>query len=241
MKRVVILQPQFFPWRGVFEQIRLADIYVHFDDVAFPQGRSFLTRVQVKTRQGPAWLTVPVRRDGERIRDVQTDDSQPWRTRHLKTLQQVYASAPYVDDMLDIVRAVYAAPETSLSAINSLAIEKVSRYLGLKCTFKRSSDLGGSGKGQDRLLEIANHLGANVYLTGHGALNYLLPTPFENAGVGVEVMDYRRGRYPQIHGEFDPHVSILDLIANTGQKASTHLESQSLEWGEYERTREVST
>jgi WbqC-like protein len=43
MTAVVILQPQFFPWIGYFEQVHRADIFVHFADVQLPQGRSFCT------------------------------------------------------------------------------------------------------------------------------------------------------------------------------------------------------
>ena len=56
--RVVISQPMLFPWVGLFEQIRAADVYVHYDDVQFSKG-SFTNRVQIKTARGPRWLTVP--------------------------------------------------------------------------------------------------------------------------------------------------------------------------------------
>ncbi len=74
MKTVVVLQPQFFPWRGVFEQIRLADEFVHLDDAQFQKG-GFTNRVQIKTPHGPQWLTVPVLRSGKLppIADVEID------------------------------------------------------------------------------------------------------------------------------------------------------------------------
>ena len=51
----------FFPWVGLFEQIRLANVFVHYDDVQLPQGRSFTTRVQLKAPTGVHWLTMPVK------------------------------------------------------------------------------------------------------------------------------------------------------------------------------------
>ncbi len=57
---VVISQPMLFPWAGMFEQIRLADVYVHYPDVQFSKG-SFTNRVQVKTAGGSRWLTLPLR------------------------------------------------------------------------------------------------------------------------------------------------------------------------------------
>jgi len=37
-KTVVISQPMLFPWVGMFEQIRLADMFVYYDDVQFSKG-----------------------------------------------------------------------------------------------------------------------------------------------------------------------------------------------------------
>ena len=39
--------------------IKLADIIVHYDDVQFSKG-SFTNRVQIKTKDGFKWMTVPL-------------------------------------------------------------------------------------------------------------------------------------------------------------------------------------
>jgi hypothetical protein len=46
-------------------------------------------------------------------------------------------------------------------------------------------------------------------------------------------MDYRRTPYPQLHGAFNPHVSILDLIANTGHAGIEYIHSQTVDWKEF--------
>ena len=38
MKTVVISQPMYFPWVGMLEQMRLADVFVHLDDAQFSKG-----------------------------------------------------------------------------------------------------------------------------------------------------------------------------------------------------------
>ena len=45
--KVVISQSMFFPWVGFLEQLKLADVYVFYDDVQFSKG-SFTNRVRVK-------------------------------------------------------------------------------------------------------------------------------------------------------------------------------------------------
>ena len=58
--RVVISQPMYFPWAGILEQVRLSNVFVHYEDVQFTRG-SFSNRVQVKTEKGMHWLTVPLK------------------------------------------------------------------------------------------------------------------------------------------------------------------------------------
>ena len=98
---VVISQPMFFPWIGLFEQIRLTDVYVHYGDVQFSKG-GFTNRVQIKTARGIKWMTVPLRHFslGQSIDDVYIDSSTNWRDRHLDILRQTHANATYCNQML---------------------------------------------------------------------------------------------------------------------------------------------
>ena len=41
----VILQPSYLPWRGFFDQVRQADVFVHFDDVQYDK-RALSERVR---------------------------------------------------------------------------------------------------------------------------------------------------------------------------------------------------
>jgi hypothetical protein len=240
-KTVAILQPQFFPWRGVFEQIRLADEFVHFDDVQFPQGRSFVSRVQIKSPTGIKWLTVPVKRSGlVSIDSVPLDDSQPWRTKHLRTLAAAYAKAPYVRTMLELVDEVYAPGHPSVADLNISAIEKVSAYLGLTRTFTRSSATPCDARSSAHLVALCKARNAERYVSGHGALKYLDESLFAQHGIEVAIMDYRCTPYPQVHGEFDPYVSILDLIANVGPAAPAYLDSAAVRWADVVENRAPS-
>jgi hypothetical protein len=45
---------------------------------------------------------------------------------------------------------------------------------------------------------------------------------FSDAGITVEFMDYNYQPYPQLHGPFEPQVTVLDLLFNVGSQASRH-------------------
>lgn len=235
MVRVVISQPFLFPWVGYFEQTLLADVFVHYDDVAFSKG-SFVNRVQLKSAKGPVWMTIPIagRHFGDRIAELRIDNSADWRTRHLSLLKELYAGAPYATEMLELVRNVYACETDRLVPLLYAGIVGTCDYLGLKKPrYYCSSELGIEGRSSRRVLQIVQHFGANSYVTGHGARNYLDHELFEHQGVHVLYMNYRRNAYPQQFGAFDPHVSILDLIANCGPGGAGYLSPSTLGWREF--------
>jgi len=231
-RTVVISQPMFIPWLGLFEQVHLADEFVHYDDVQLPQGRSFMTRVQLKTAQGVKWLTAPVdhARSGRTIRETRLGPANTWRSKHLKTIQQALARTPYAEDALNLIELIYATPTDNLAEFNIAATETVARWLGLQARFSRSSVMGLPGSSSQRLLDLCKHLGATRYVTGHGAFHYLDHALFESKGVQVRYMRYERRPYAQLHGDFTPYVTILDAIACCGPSVRDLLVSQSVDW-----------
>lgn len=232
---LVISQPMFIPWVGLFEQVKLSDVFIHYDDVQLPQGRSFMSRVQIKTSSGVSWLTAPIDRtlSGKLINGAFLVSYIDWRDKHVKRLQQCYAQAPFFDLMFEIVNDIYAYSNNNLAAFNRHAIEYISNWLGLKTKFICSSDLNIGGASTQRLVDLCRYFGADTYVTGLGALNYLDYSQFESNGIAVRYMNYEKIAYPQLYGEFTPYVSILDTIANCGHKASELICSGSTYWKEY--------
>ena len=51
------------------------------------------------------------------------------------------------------------------------------------------------------------------------AKSYLDEGMFTEAGIAVEWHGYRHPRYRQLHGEFVPYLSIVDLLMNHGAEA----------------------
>ena len=236
MPTVVISQPMFFPWVGLFEQIRLADTYVHYDDVQFSKG-SFTNRVQVKTATGSKWLTVPLANlhAGQSIVTVATAPPAEWAPRHLALLEQSYRGATHVGDMLDLVHQVYASAGAGMCDLAIASMDAVMAYFGIcrQVTFLHSSRLGIPGSSDDRVLAVVKHLGGDRYITGHGARNYLDHERFESEGVRVDYLDYRKLPYPQLHGPFTPFVSTLDLIANCGRDGAAMICSGTRPWRDF--------
>lgn len=237
-RSIVISQPFHFPWVGMLEQIALADVFVHYDDVQFSKG-SFTNRVQIKTPDGFKWLTIPLGNMhlGQKINEVQAreDSRKDWRQAHLDFLAQVYEPAPFVDDMLALVRRVYAPRPRSLCDIVIDGLMALAEYFGLTegKIFHRSSELGIEGRSSQRVADIVSSLGGTVYYTGHGARRYMDHELFETRGIRVEYMDYAKTPYPQLYGPFNPFVSSLDLVANAGPEGREYIRPRTVHWKEF--------
>jgi hypothetical protein len=93
--------------------------------------------------------------------------------------------------------------------------------------------LGIGGSSSQRVLDIVKALGGARYVTGLGARKYLDHQLFEDSGIRVEYMDYNKSSYKQLHGEFTPYVSILDLIANKGKDGIEIIQSGTIDWKDY--------
>lgn len=90
--------------------------------------------------------------------------------------------------------------------------------------------MGIGGQSSRRVLDVVKQASGTHYITGHGARQYLDHALFEAEGVHVEYLDYQKQPYPQLHGEFTPFVSVLDLIGNLGKDGARVMVSGSVDW-----------
>jgi hypothetical protein len=228
---VVVLQPGYLPWLGFFDQMQRASVFVYYDDVQFDKG-GWRNRNRIKTDRGAQWLTVPVLQKGralQRICDVEIDNRGDWARKHVATISQAYAHAPYRDVYLSELEALLSSPWTSLLELDLAVAAMMARWLSIVTPTYRSSELGIAGDQSGRLLAICRHFGADRYLSGLAAKAYLDEALFMRAGIAVEWQDYRHPAYPQLHGPFLPYLSALDLIFNVGPESGEILRA-SADW-----------
>lgn len=218
---MVVLQPGYLPWLGFFDQLHRADVFVYYDDVQYDK-HGWRNRNRIKTQAGPTWLTVPVLHSGhgvQRILDVEIDARTAWQRKHVASIRQAYARAPYCDRYLSELEEVLQRKWERLVDLDIACVELLARWLGLKRQIERSSMLGIGGERSERLLNVCLHFGASRYVSGDAAQTYLDVALFERHGIAVEWQRFVHPVYPQLHGEFLPFLSALDLVFNCGDEA----------------------
>jgi hypothetical protein len=232
---IVISQPMYLPWIGMFEQLNLSDIFVHYDDVQFPQGRSFINRVQIKTKDGVKWLTVPIdkKNSGKLINETLISYNENWREKHMSIIRQSFLKSKFKNDVLEIVEKIYSKQFDTISELNIYAFELIANYFDYLKDFVLSSSLDINSNSSQRLLDITNALNGKKYITGLGALKYVDYSIFEDEKISLEYMKYNLNIYKQQFLNFTPYVTILDLIANEGKGGINYVSSKSIYWKDF--------
>lgn len=225
-KRVAIVQSSYIPWKGYFDLIRAADEFILLDEVQFTK-RDWRSRNRIKTKDGLAWLSVPVQTRGrylQRIADVEVADPS-WGPRHWQAIRSAYARTPGFAAYAPRIEALYASPgTTSLSRINHAFITTICELVGIDTPIRWSSEYTARDGRNERLVDLCLAAGATEYLSGPNARGYLDAERFAAAGIAVRFADYGGyPEYPQPYPPFEHAVTALDLLFCAGPHAVDYM------------------
>lgn len=223
---VAIHQPQYLPWLPYFIKIEESDVFIFLDTVDF-QKNGLQNRNQIKTAQGPHWLTVPVRQQlGQKIRDVKIDNNTDWRRKHWQTIQQCYRKVPVFKAYEKDLETLYAREWDELNQLNIELTTLMLGWMNIRTQIIRSSQMKATGAASDLVLNLCLEAGATRYLSGTGGKNYLDPESFEKAGVEIVFRpSVLPVAYPQLFPQagFINQLSALDIVLNCGEAWRSYL------------------
>lgn len=225
--RIGVIQSTYIPWRGYFDFIASVDVFVFHDDLQYTKS-DWRNRNRIKTSKGAEWLTVPVhyRNVAQLICETLIDNSTLWGTKHLNKWKAEYRAAAHLDDVLELLAGIEDCQEQTISELNLKLIRRICEYLNICTPMLLSSELTLTGTKTDRLIDLLQKLDATTYLSGPSADGYLDKDAFRRHGISLEYKSYDYLPYPQLWGEFEGAVTVLDLIANCGPDSVDYLRSQ---------------
>jgi hypothetical protein len=211
-------QPVYLPWLGLFHKIALSDAYCYFDDVQY-QRQEWNNRNRIKGSNGVFWITVPVMsksRFNRKISDIEIDNAVNWCKKHLKSIESCYKKAPFFNQYYDFFHDCYNRQWTHLSELNEYMLKWFLDILNIKVKYYRMSDMGLSGNKDGLVLDACKKINADMHIFGEQGRNYVDSKIFEREGIKIYFQKYRNPFYFQLHGRFEPNLSIVDLLFNVG-------------------------
>jgi hypothetical protein len=223
-KTVVIHQPDFLPYLGFFHRFLHADLWVVLDNVQFVTGtsRSWTNRDIIKTPAGRQWITVAVQKANNmaNINEIRLSTTTDWRANNLNLIRENYRKAFFFEEIFPYLESLYTFEGEMLAEFNIRSIEMLCSLFNISIERTFASSLNAEGKSNELIVDILNKVDATSYLSGAGAKDYFDPKPFADAGLRVEWQDFKHPIYPQLHGEFVPYLSSIDLLFNCGIAAA---------------------
>jgi hypothetical protein len=226
MKKAIITQSNYIPWKGYFDSIAAVDVFVVYDDMQYTK-RDWRNRNLIKTPQGLKWMSIPVEVKGKYFQKInETKISEKgWQKSHLGMLKQNYSKAKCFKDVFPWVEELYLSCNYDyLTEINLHFIKAINKYLGITTEIKFSSEFDLHEEKTQRLVIICKGLGVTHYYSGPAAKAYMEIDRFTKENIQVCYSDYSGyPEYDQLYPPFEHGVTIFDLIFSEGPQAKNYL------------------
>ena len=226
--KCAIMHPTYIPWLGYFDLIDQVDKFVFLDNVKVVKS-SWHVRNKIKTHQGEIFLTIPLEKkegNNERIFcETLVNVREHWQKKHLRSIELAYIKALFFKEVFPFIQDLVKSDETILSEFNIRIIEKVSTRIGISRELIKASQLKNiSGQKDALLVSICNEIGCNYYLSVKGSAGYIERNSpggeLVKNGISLFYKNYEHPSYNQLHGNFIPYLSVIDLLFNYGFDSS---------------------
>jgi len=217
--RLTAHQAGYLPWLGFFDKVAQADQFVNFDAVQFGK-KDFQNRNYIKTADGPLMLTVPVHGKDhleKRLCEIEIVLGR-WTRKHMRSIELAYRKAPHFEQHYAGVGAILDlyAEGGLLNELNTDLLRYFFRALGMQVSIVHASDYDFKGEKSALVLDMCIQLRATEYIFGGEGESYADKSLFHEHAIVPRFQKYEHPEYPQLHGKFEPRMSILDLLMNCG-------------------------
>lgn len=125
---VAISQSNYIPWKGYFDLIARADVFVIYDDMQYTK-RDWRNRNKIKTAAGLKWLTIPVEVKGrfdQKINETEIADKN-WADKHFKTIVHSCGKTRHFEENREWLHGLYV--EANLTCFEPSALKRVQLYI----------------------------------------------------------------------------------------------------------------
>lgn len=210
-----IMQPYFFPYIGYWQLMNAVDVYVIYDDVNYIN-RGWINRNRVLNNGEPMYFNLGLlgASQNKLINEIQVNPDEKLVEKNLRTLQMLYAKAPYFNQVYPLLKQILTNKESNVALYLQRSFEIICEYLGIKTKFILSSQIpkDNSLKGQDKILEICKILQADEYYNASGGQELYDYERFEKEGIKLGFVKANLSTYQQYKNDFVPGLSIIDIM-----------------------------
>jgi hypothetical protein len=201
----VLLHPTYFPSISHFVAMAKADT-VTFEMEDNFQKQTNRNRMYIYSPNGIQLLNIPIKHTKEahqKTKDVKLETAFDWQRQHFKSLEAAYRTSPFFEYFEDTLSPIFTKKHTFLMDLNLETIDIVSKCIGMKIDYSKTTEYFHEVPDFRDLRALAN-----------GKKDFSVFEPYTQV-------------FAEKHG-FINNLSILDLLFNEGRFALDYLKNQSL-------------
>lgn len=233
-----IMQPYFLPYIGYWQLIDAVDSYVIYDDVNYIKG-GWINRNRILVNGTVKYISLELQgaSPNKLINEIDLVPSNKSRLKLLKTIDQSYKRAPLYEEVYPIMEKIFLYKETNLAKFIAHSLKVVCEYLHIDTKLYMSSEIEKNCdlKGQDKVINICTNLNATTYINAIGGRELYSFSDFKRSGIELLFLQTSpKIMYSQFADEFQPNLSILDLMMMLSPEAINQLMKEYVLIGESE-------
>ena len=233
--KMAIMQPYFFPYLGYFQLIKAVDKYILYDNLNYIKNGWINRNRLLEINKNPVYVTVPIQQKSSffKIKELEIDNTQPWRRKLLKFLNHNYKRSAYYQETYPLIENIINCDEKYLSELNIRSIKLLCAYLDIRVDFnydiqsyeKLEKELSNPEQNSNspsnimttRILKLCRHEKATTYVNAIGGRELYSKETFAQAGIELYFLKSLPYSYQQNSNQFFEHLSIIDVLMNCGR------------------------
>lgn len=210
------MQPYFFPYIGYFQLIANSDVFVIYDEIKYTK-KGWINRNRFLSNGSATYFTLPLKKDSDFLfvsDRFLTEDWEIEKQKLLNKIKEAYSKAPHFAETFTLFEKCLSYKSTNLFEFIFYAVKNICNYLEIQTPIQISSELKVSNelKSADKVKAICKALNAKTYINPIGGRELYDKSDFLNDNLELLFLKAKNVSYPQFGNEFEPFLSILDVL-----------------------------
>jgi hypothetical protein len=230
--KIGIMQPYLFPYIGYWQLLNAVDRYVIYDDVNFIKGGWInRNRILINGEAKMINLIMNGASQNKLINEIKVSEETIHRRKFMMTIKEAYKKTPYFSSAFPVIEDIMYQSESNLAKFLEYSIRQICIYLSIETELIVSSSICKNNelRGQDKIIEICNILGADEYYNSIGGRELYSCDKFTQKGIRLKFLKADTLQYRQFHNQFIPNLSIMDVMMfNSADEIKNMLNSYEL-------------
>jgi hypothetical protein len=241
--KLAIMQPYFFPYIGAYQLIYEVDKYIIYGLVNYKNDGWFHKNRLIEVNRGPFYFYVQMIDSSihKKFYEIKINPDKKWRNKLIKTIEHNYRNSFYYEETVYLINNIIFSDYNDLLHFNANSIIQICKHLDINTEIlickneyedlEQNLDIQYGNKINSsncrsydierktaRIIKICQREGASAYINPIGGQSLYSEKIFKEYGIELHFLKTRGIKYNQKWNNFEPNMSILDVLMNCGKE-----------------------